>query len=997
MLEGDRIAAIAEYERILADIEAGAAFFGEAELRSDFARLLHDMADPRETTQLTKAAGLFQQRGDTEQLIDACLRLSQLHRQSSSVALYWVDRAIATAERGGNPQDLSQPLALRGELLLAFGRVEEALVTLERAVRLPGGHAYVGALATAQILVGQTDAGLHTLSESLAEAERESGGEASRRVVTLTIRLADARSGLGDRAAALELLEAAAVRAEQLDDGLFLTVMDRLGSTRLESGDPSGAVRALEAGIERARAAPRAEAAAFTSLYNNLGNALAAVGNQTGAFRSFSEAIRRAHDDGNLRSEALSHFGLANVLARFDEGTQAKHSYDEARALAVRLGDQSLEAACLDSLGQLHLRAGEAGKAVDLHTRAAQLHNAVEDYEHQHVDLMNLVQSLLVLRETAAARRALDEARELGAAHLLRLPWQHALNEGQVLAREGRWPLARASFDTAITRLEAERVTLGTPDDQRRWAARCVEAFEIAAAAAFEAGDALNALSYLEGNRARFLDAVAERRRRMPPGLSPETRRRYEVATNDLSELRWLRRQQPEVVDPQLEAELAEATRSWQELSDEVERLRIAHGGSVERVQAPAPARLAESLAAGEVAVALHIAVDWLGVACIGRRSDGSLWWECATDPRCTLAHISRAVVGRAVGDQATIRPAWQDLGGLPRAEAEQLVASTCAMLADLVWPLVESVVQHRADALVLMPGRGLNVLPLHAAVTSDGRLAMDRWSVRYAPSLNLFARAGSAGLLPAARTLAQVVNPTGDLPFADTEAAALRRIWTAAAREPLRGAEATPDRVLNCFEQADVLHFAGHGAFDPEDPLQSRLFCAPGASGGTITLQTLLESVPAARTRVILLSACETGRVVAGDPLNDQLGLPGGMLIGGAAAVLATFWRVDDLATCLLLVHCGELWERGSTDLERALAGAQEWLRSRATVRVVREWIEDRLDEEHSPELELAHGRLVVRDDDELLFASARYWAPFHVTGRAVRVADSAQHRPGG
>lgn len=193
---------------------------------------------------------------------------------------------------------------------------------------------------------------------------------------------------------------------------------------------------------------------------------------------------------------------------------------------------------------------------------------------------------------------------------------------------------------------------------------------------------------------------------------------------------------------------------------------------------------------------------------------------------------------------------------------------------------------------------------------------------------------------------------------------------------------------MLRVFEQADVLHFAGHGAFDPDDALQSRLSCAPGVSSGAITLHTLLESVPTMRTRVVLLSACETGRVLAGDPLNDQLGLPGGLLIAGASAVLATFWRVDDLATCLLLSRCVELWEQGSRDLERALAEAQEWLRTKATVQVVRDWIGDRLFENRSvsPQLAEAHGRLMLRGDDELLFSNELYWAAFHVTGRGIR-----------
>jgi len=88
------------------------------------------------------------------------------------------------------------------------------------------------------------------------------------------------------------------------------------------------------------------------------------------------------------------------------------------------------------------------------------------------------------------------------------------------------------------------------------------------------------------------------------------------------------------------------------------------------------------------------------------------------------------------------------------------------------------------------------------------------------------------------------------------------------------------------------------------------------------------------------------------------------------------------------VLSRCIEAWGR-SIDLERALAEAQAWLREKATVGVVREWVRAQLEtqETPSPHLELAHDGLVARNQDELMFANALYWASFHVTGRSIRV----------
>lgn len=991
-LNGDLTGAAAEFEDVLREIENGRAFFGEAGIRSDFARVLHDMRDPRQARQLTMAAALFQKSGDVPRFVDACLRMCALTRDSTRVALYWVDRALAMAERSGRPEDLVRPLAVRGELLLAENRADEALPIFERVLALPGGEAFASLLARAQVLTGHSEQGLKTLTLALEDAERSQSPGSDETTVALRIRLAEARRALGDRRAALQILQEAEPRSVALTDiTLFSSLMDRLGFALLESGDPAAAVERFEQGIDRVRADAPAQSGLLASLFHNLGNALAALGNVTGALRALTQSVDLARDVGNARSQALGLFALANVAAKIDGAAgdaQARDAYDESRALAVQLGDRSLEAACLDSLGQIEMKNKAPARAVDLHRRAADLHHEIHDATGEHIDLLNLVQSYLLLGEVAAARRALNEADALAAA-LDRVSWHHAFRHGQVLARERRWDEARSALDTAITQLERERETLETAADQRRWAAQRVEAFELAAAAAFDAGDALAALAYLEGNRARFLEAVAAFRRQLPEDLGPAGRDAYIAASNRLSDLRWRRREHPDRDDPELDRALAAAKHQFDRLDANVQHLRAGRQARVESM-AP-PQRLAERLAPGEAAVALHVTDDLIGAACIGRQRDGAMWWTCGTERgRFTLSDLSRLVIGRAAEDPGTADSAWKDLTELtdqaPGAAAT-LVAKTCATLRDAVWPLIERLVADKADVLVLMPGRGLNVLPLHAAATSAQQPAIDRWSIRYVPSLALLPSA-TAPDAPAARTLGLVVNPTGDLPFADVETAAAGKAWNGDRLPPLRGAAAEPAAVMGLFHASDVLHFAGHGAFVPDDPLESHLLCAPGNAGNVVTLRMLLETGSAVRTRVVILSACETGRVVAEDALNDQLGLPGGLLVAGASAVLATFWPVSDLAAGLVLSETVRIWAREPVNLETALARAQTWLRTRATAAVVTRWLdEQRTDDALMGEaLDEARASLAGLSPDALLFTDELSWAAFHVSGDGVR-----------
>src|SRR5262249_30829002 len=292
------------------------------------------------------------------------------------------------------------------------------------------------------------------------------------------------------------------------------------------------------------------------------------------------------------------------------------------------------------------------------------------------------------------------------------------------------------------------------------------------------------ALMYLERNRARFLEAVAEDRRRLPAGLSAGARQTYVETANRLAELRWKRREHPDEHDPALDADFEGTRRAWQALDAEVQLLRMKEPARTEAV--PPVRQIAECLSAGETAIALHVAVDWTGAACIGRRRNGDLWWACDTNPSFKLKDLSRLIIGRAEGDDSASHPAWQDLSSLPLEDAERLVAKTCDSVGPAIWPMVERLVQSEADAVRVMPGRGLDARPLHVVSTSDGRVAAERWWVRSAPSLSLIASAGNTGVLAPAQTLGQAVNPTGDLPFADAEAAAIHKTWGADCQPPL-------------------------------------------------------------------------------------------------------------------------------------------------------------------------------------------------------------------
>jgi len=97
-------------------------------------------------------------------------------------------------------------------------------------------------------------------------------------------------------------------------------------------------------------------------------------------------------------------------------------------------------------------------------------------------------------------------------------------------------------------------------------------------------------------------------------------------------------------------------------------------------------------------------------------------------------------------------------------------------------------------------------------------------------------------------------------------------------------------------------IHFATHGQFSPDNPLQSALLLSPDArSNGMLTVDKLYSMQ--LNANLVTLSACETGlsKVANGDEL---VGLTRGFLYAGASSIVASLWKVDDLATAYLMVR---------------------------------------------------------------------------------------------
>lgn len=283
---------------------------------------------------------------------------------------------------------------------------------------------------------------------------------------------------------------------------------------------------------------------------------------------------------------------------------------------------------------------------------------------------------------------------------------------------------------------------------------------------------------------------------------------------------------------------------------------------------------------------------------------------------------------------------------------------------------------------IVLVPFGMLAQLPLHAAYETpqaagagpvQAYFLFHPSHISYAGSARSWLRCQARGAQCRGSGALVVNNPAplpatlDDLQLSDFERDAVARHFGVTE---LAGRDATGERILQTLPAADVAHLSCHGTIDNRFLYTGVLVVAE--------LQVLTvrswEDVSGLNARLIFLSACATGMSALGMP--QLASVPSALLASGAAAVIASFWHTDEMATLLLVTKFYDLWQGGrGAGLAEALGGAKAWvaMSPAATLRAA------------LPEAALATSagkRLAACPDQDLPFTHPWFWSPFFLLG---------------
>jgi CHAT domain-containing protein len=249
-----------------------------------------------------------------------------------------------------------------------------------------------------------------------------------------------------------------------------------------------------------------------------------------------------------------------------------------------------------------------------------------------------------------------------------------------------------------------------------------------------------------------------------------------------------------------------------------------------------------------------------------------------------------------------------------------------------LVAPVAEKLDSRKE--IVFIPDKFLFRIPFSTLISPEtGRFLVEDFTSFYSPSANVFLQSSIKAekyLLDNKEKTLIIGNPAfdqnsfEDLPAllsAEKEAKTIATLYENA--DPVIGKEATKEKIKLEFPKAEIVHFAGHYIVDAVSPMQSFLLLAGGGDNAALSNYELMKEIHASDTKLIVLSACQTGveRYYNGE---GMIGAARTFLGIGVPLVVASQWKVDSETTEILMSRFHKYRKEDNLSSTAALRRAQ-------------------------------------------------------------------------
>ena len=896
---------------------------------------LNQQAWEQAATHLERAARLSRILQTDQALPVIYQRLTEAYRHVEQYdhAIAAQTRLLRLVEAHGTPAQVAETHRTLGIVYSDAEKFRHAVDHLQQAVSLQQQHGLTDELSQSYVTLGIAqergaayDDAITSFQRSLAVQQRlgrmEGVGEQLRRLGRIALlRLNDYAAAKEYFERALEIFRSAEHQPQRIE------VLLELGRVYQQWGSFPFALDYFQQAAELAQT--RDDKAVLAQAHIDQANVFWLRGDYQQAFNHQRRAARlaTAADAGFQQLQAANTLGLIYwTLNDFERARQQQH---EALRLARELKRKDEEATVYNNMGTIDRQQKRYDEAIESFTRALALDVALKSlwgqaYAHRNLgmtylhkeeldraqshlenavrmsraigDRTNTAKSLLSLGDTALARGALPDAAQtyqlaLTLARTVGLPeveWRVLYGLGRLHRASGQVPQAITVLQQAITVVETLRAAIKVEEFRNGFINDKLDVYQDLIFLLLDQGKPVEAFNFAERARARsFIDLLGNQRISLESVVSQDLFETHQRLRDRLYQKQQELLQAPPSRQPDLRQELLTLNHKYQDLLIELKSAnpQLSNFVSVD------PLTLSDVQRLLEPQVAL---VEYL----VGTQQ--TLIWAVTRDSLT----VERVDIGK------------QELNTLVqeyRVRLQQVlpIDAQAQKLYDLLL---------RPVASTLAPSRYVGIIPhdiLHYLPFSslhDGtRFMLDAYALFSAPSASslryTFAKRRQR---PKNTKVLAVGNPqlgtmNYDLPLAEKEVHSLR--WPFPDITTLTRDKALESWIVEHIADYGIVHIASHGQFDSVNPLFSSLKLARDrqADGNLDVREIFGLNIQA---DLVTLSACQTGlgAILDGDEL---IGLNRAFIYAGTHAIISSLWRIDDLASAILMKHFYRFYTR--------------------------------------------------------------------------------------
>jgi CHAT domain-containing protein/tetratricopeptide (TPR) repeat protein len=776
------------------------------------------------------------------------------------------------------------------------GMLDQAVAAFAKAAKVGEEDGEMETRAKALSHLGDTELALQKSTEALAnlqQAETLLSGTNTPGHVDCLIGLASAQADLGQfeqakkgHTDAVELAKKTGYR-----DGALLALTE-LGYDDLLQGSQEKALNGFfEAYNYLSHDLPNDEYDKAL-LLNYIGMCYDGLGQTDAALDYQQQSADLFHKLGKTTDEAMAYNSIAVAYLNKGSFTEFKKYFDKAKQMLESMPTQSMKVklsqAYLDyNYAQACICQAKAADALDAYQRAMAVYKEANDTKGQARVLCGIGLYSLQTGKPQDAAQCYEQAWELaGKQGDVETRWDCAVGSGKAYRALNNLPLAEKRFAQAIQIVESERKQMSRDTYKTfnlDWRQDCFQELSDILAAS---GRADEALEVAEKGRARaFLDLLEVRCRgrlfngevaKVDPGIGQVDSR------------------------PQLIALAGPTDATTVRGVSVIPKIRSAVEVSAISPVYAAPPTLAELKALVVKSRSFYVEYYVL--------PNKILVWVVTPDGTVKMPppiQIASVDLTRQVKDAyAAIVTPPKSFADVNKADAARQ-AKLHELYKLLIAPVEESLPKSPDEIVTIVPHGPLFQVPFAALLTAKGQFLTEQHSLAYLPALGVLrateklesdVSGESNRLLAFGNPITKQISFLGALPYAEKEVHSVASFFPGSTATVEVGEQATKSLFRKLAPENSVIHLATHGLIDEEHPMDSAVVLAPDSTDdGLLTVRDILQ-LPPLKARLIVLSACQTGRgKITGDGV---VGLSRAFIIAGTPSIIVSQWNVDDVMT---------------------------------------------------------------------------------------------------